>query len=160
MVVGLDEAKSIGLIFDAGSAAEYRLVMAFVKMLNDMGKQVHSLGFIPQKKQPGYLYEQDNWLYCQKHDFAWNLRLKKESLQAYVDNEFDLLIDVSPTSAFFAKYLSGLSSARYKVGRYNAEQLDLFDLMMQVPDNTEIQELMDHIIHYLKIIKKPIPNAK
>lgn len=159
MVMGLDEARSIGIVFDASTAADYRLITNHVKLLKDLGKKVTCIGFVQQKKLPGYLHHHVNWTFCQKKDFAWNLRLKTTPMKEFVTDEFDILIDLSSSELFFTKYLAGISKAKYKVGKFNPDQIDIFDLLMQVPDNSNLQELMDQIIHYLKIIKKPVINA-
>lgn len=160
MVMGFDEAKTVGVLFDASTAADYRLVMNYVKSLQDMGKSVRCLGFIQLKKRPGYLTDHHNWSYCQKADFGWNMRIKSETAMAFVNSEPDVLIDLSSSDLLYTKYLAGMSSARYKVGRFHNEQIDNYDLLIQVPETTKLQELMEHINHYLKIIKKPTPDAK
>jgi hypothetical protein len=160
MVMGFDEAKTVAVLFDASTAADYRLVMNYVKSLQDMGKRVICLGFIQLKKRPGYLTDHHNWSYCQKTDFGWNMRIKSETVLAFVNSEPDVLIDLSSSDLLYAKFLAGMSGARYKVGRFHAEQIDNYDLLIQVPETTSIQELMKHINHYLTIIKKPTPDAQ
>lgn len=158
--MGFDEARTIGLVFDASTAAEYRLVLNYVKTLQDMNKKVKCLGFYQGKRKPGYLTDQLNWSYCHKADLGWSLAVKSDQVARFVDEEFDVLIDLSPSSLFYTKYLSGMSNALYKVGRFHEEQINIYDLLIQVADSTKLQELMEHVNHYLKIIKKPIPDAK
>ena len=155
MVMGLDDAIKIGLVFDASEAADYRLTANFVKSLQDMGKKVQCMGYVQQKKLPGYLHHQVNWVFCQSKDFTWNLRAKTNLMNQFLDDQLDILIDLSPSTLFHTKYIAGISNAKYKVGRFNPEQVDIFDLLMQVPDDVNLNDLMTHIIHYLKIIKKP-----
>lgn len=160
MVVGLDDAHKIGLVFDASEAADYRLTANFVKTLQDTGKKVHCIGYAQQKKLPGYLNHQVNWVFCQKKDFAWNLKVKTHLMNQFVDDQLDILIDLSPSTLFHTKYIAGISNAKYKVGRFNPEQIDIFDLLIQVTDDVKLEDLMTHIIHYLKIIKKPESDVK
>lgn len=160
MVMGMDESKTVGIIFDANTAADYRLVMNYVKSIQDMGKKVSCLGFYSSKKKPGYLNDQPNWIYCHSSDFSLGLQIRNEKVAAFVDTSFDILIDLSPATLFYTKYLSGMSNASYKAGRYHAELVDLYDLFFQVTDTISLQELMKHINHYLQIIKKPVSDAK
>ena len=159
MVMGLDEADKIGIVYDASTAADYRLIAANVKLLQDLGKKVKCIGFVQQKKLPGFIHHHVNWTFCQKRDFAWNMKPKTHPMNEFVSDQLDILIDLSSSELFYTKYLAGISKAKYKVGKFNPEQIDIFDLLMQVPDDANVQELMDHIIHYLKIIKKPVINA-
>lgn len=159
MVMGLDESKRIGIIFDAGTAADHRLVAGFVKTLQDYGKKVSCLGYVPQKKLPGYLLSQMNWSFFQAGDFKWDLSLKTVALNDFIDDPFDILLDLSSTDLFLAKYVAALSAAKYKVGKYKTDQLEIYDLLMQVPDTVSLQEYINNITHYLRIIKKPIPDA-
>lgn len=160
MVMGMEESKTLGIIFDASTAADYRLVMNYVKSIQDTGKRVTSLGFYKTKHKPGYLNDQPNWVYCHPSDFGLGLQIRNEKIASFVDTSFDILIDLSPSEIFYTKYLSGMSNASYKAGRFQSDQVDLYDLFIQVPGNIGLQELMNHMNHYLQIIKKPVKHAK
>lgn len=160
MVMGLEESKTLGIIFDANTAADYRLVMNYVKSIQDKGKKVTALGFYKAKHKPGYLNDQPNWVYCHPSDFGLGLQIKNEKVVSFVDSSFDILIDLSPSDMFYTKYVSGMSNACYKAGRFHTDQVDLYDLFIQVPGHISLQELMNHMNHYLQIIKKPVKDAK
>ncbi|MFO7997410.1 MAG: hypothetical protein R6U86_00330 [Bacteroidales bacterium] len=159
MVMGLDESRTIGIIFDASEAAGYSHVVSLVAGLRDEGKKVRCMGFVRQKQKPDFLVDQIHFSFFQARDFSWSLKLKAPALKAFVENPTDLLLDLSPSGLFFPKYLAAIADARYKVGNFHPDQVEIYDLMIREPDPFSLKDFMDHCIQYLKIIKKPMSHA-
>jgi len=160
MVVGLEESRKIGLVYEASSEETYRMATDLAKELQKSGKRVKAMGFVPHKTKPDYLLDHLNFSYFSRKDFKWNLKLKTDTLKEFVNTEFDILIDLSPSDLFLVKYLSGLSGARYKTGKYHPEYVEVYDLMLQVDDAFPLDELIEHTINYLQMIKKPNTHAQ
>lgn len=154
-VTGLDEARSIGIIYDASEEESWKQVQAFVKKLLGDGKRVSSMGFFRQNVRPPFLIEQMHQSFFQKKDLSWNLRLKSTVLNVFAEAGFDILIDLSPSDVFLAKYLSGVSYARYKLGRFHPEMVDIYDLMIETDKPLPLRDMIEHCTHYLKLIKNP-----
>jgi hypothetical protein len=159
MVMGLLEAKNIGIVYDASTAADYRLVNQFVKTIEDRNLKVWGLGFIHDKKVPGYVNPHLRWDFFQSNDFSWDLSPRNSAITEFINIQFDILIDLAPAHVSQVKYVSAYSSAKYKVGIYHETQIDTYDLLLQVPGEAGLQVLMDQTMHYLKMIKKPSPDA-
>lgn len=159
MVYGFGEASTAAIIYVADTAANYRLIMNYIKSIQDMGLRVKSLGFFETKSRPGFVNENPGWYYCHKADFGLNMKIKSEEVIAFTYDEPDLLIDLSPPDYVYTKYLAGISRAHYKVGMFDTSQVDMYDLLLEVQANISLQDLMKHISHYLQIIKKPVSDA-
>jgi len=159
-VMGLEESRNIGLLYEASGEEIYRMAADLAKELQKSGKKVKALGFIPHKTKPDYLLDQLNFSYFSKKDFKWNLRLRTDTVKEFVTTEFDILIDLSPSDLLLVKHLGGLSKARYKTGKYHPEYVEVFDLMLQVDDDFPMNELIEHTLSYLKMIKKPNTHAQ
>jgi hypothetical protein len=159
MVMGLDESRVMGIIFDASESTSYSQVASLVTSLRESGKKVRAIGFVRQKHKPDYLVDQIHFSFCQSADFTWNLKLKTPSLVEFTDTETDLLLDLSPSGLFYPKYLAALCNARYKVGNYHPDQVEIYDLMIREKEPFELQEFIDHCLQYLRIIKKPVKHA-
>lgn len=154
-VVSLDQAKQVLVIYDASREDDHHAVCELVKTLQEKEKKVQTMGYVRQPALPEYLMEQLHTSYCRRQDFAWNLKLNTHVLQEFVDVEADILIDLSPPDLFLMKFLTSLSLARYKLGQYHPDMLDLYDLMIEAPKPMLVQEMIRHGLHYLQIIKPP-----
>ncbi len=154
-VTGLKEAKSVGILYDASEQETFKQVISLAKKLNEEGKKVWTMGFYRQKHRPAHLIEQLQDAFCHRKDFGWNLKLKSTVLEVFANKGFDILIDLSSAETFLMKFMSAYSYARYKIGTYHPEMVDLYDLMIESEKPLSISEMIDHSIHYLKLIKNP-----
>ena len=158
-VVGFDSARKIGILYDCSQEKHYREVVRLVKDLEQQGKTVHALGVVRQKKMPDYTLAQLNLSFCHRSDFSWRLSLKSPQLQNFIRSGFDLLIDLSPEDLILMKFVMGLSDATYKAGPYHQEYVEVYDLMISEKNEASLKELIEHMLHYLKIIN-PAPNEQ
>jgi len=79
-------------------------------------------------------------------------KIKSKEVSDFLNQEFDMLIDYTAADTIFAKFLTAMSKAKFKVG-YFTEDENLYDLMINVPiDNTK--EFNNELIKYLKILNK------
>lgn len=158
-VMGLDESRVVGIIFDASESADYSEVVSLVSSLRESGKKVRGMGFVRQKQKPDYLLDQIHFSFCQARDFSWTLKLKTPALVEFTESEMDLLLDLSPSGLFYPKYLAAITNARYKVGNYHPDQVEIYDMMIQEKEPFNVKEFISHCLQYLKIIKKPGKHA-
>ncbi len=154
-----EQARSIGVLFDASSQQEWQQTQQFVRQLESSGKKVMAMGFFRNKKSSQHLIEQMNMGFFQPADFSWNLKINNPRLSEFVGQPFDILFDVSAPELFYTKYLAGISAAGYKVGVFQQENVEVFDLMIRMPAQYALKELMQHAVFYLKMIKKPVSDV-
>ena len=151
-VVGFDAAKKIGILFDCSQKEHYLEVVSLIKELENQGKTVHALGFVRQKQLPEYTMARLNLSFCHHSDFSWFLKMKSPQLQNFSRSGFDLLIDLSPDDLFLMKLVAGISDATYKAGPFHDDYVDVYDLMIREKETASLKELIEHMLHYLKII--------
>jgi len=151
-VLGFDASQKIGILYDCSREAHYREVVMLVRQLEQQGKKVHALGFIRQKKMPEYTMAQLNFSFCHRSDFSLTLKLKNPQLQNFSRSGFDLLIDLSPEDLFHMKLMAGLSDATYKAGPFHDDYVEVYDLMIRESETASFKELIEHMLHYLKMI--------
>jgi hypothetical protein len=157
-VTGYEEANRIGILFDASSLESWSLCSEFIRKLESEGKKVKSLGYIKKKKQTKFLLEQMNMSFFHRSDLDWRLRRKNNRVLEFENISFDLLIDLSPAEILPTKFVAGISKARFKVGLFKQNNVEVFDLMINLKD-FELQELMQQVVFYLKMIKKPVAHV-
>jgi len=76
-------------------------------------------------------------------------KIKSETITAFLNREYDLLIDFTNASNIIEKYFSLAIKANFRVGFSNDEEI--YDLMILVKEG-EIKRFIDEMIRYFKII--------
>lgn len=71
-----------------------------------------------------------------------------------LEEEYDLLIDFTQKSFVPTDYFLALTKAKTKVGITNSENEYLFDLLIELKDNSDIAMYQKETIRYLKMINK------
>ena len=76
-----------------------------------------------------------------------------ERVDAYCNKNFDLLICAMTTDSKPLEYIAYLSKAKYRVGRFAENKTRLYDLMIQVDVNHDLNYLLQQMTHFLESIK-------
>lgn len=155
MVVGFENAKRLGVLFECNSADEYREILAIVKDLEKGGKSVFALIYINAKALPSYTMAQINFFYCLRNEIAWNLRIRNTHLFNFINSGFDMIIDLSSGNFFPLKYIAGLANAPYKVGIYNEAYVEVFDLLVRESSVQSVTMRAESVLDCIKMINPP-----
>jgi len=91
-----------------------------------------------------------------KKDFSYWGTPKNKQVDAFINTEFDLLIDISLSSSVYMQVIRALSRASLKAG-WSGSVPDYFDLSINVSKNPEPQFLVEQLTHYLNEINKTKP---
>lgn len=143
-------AKSAGILFSSPDEASYTAIKEFLLFLSQQDIKVIALGYAPSKKIPQqFLMRKGINFYCD-NDLNWYYKPKNELIDQFIDQEFDILFDLSIKDYFTVNYVGSLSKAAFKVGKQteNAYQ----DLVIDVNKNKSIEYLIEQIKHYLNIL--------
>ena len=135
----LSNAHSIGLLYLERDHAHYREVKDLAKYLQEeVGvKKISMLSYVDNHKKhiPGWLVKKlDSGYFC-KSDLNWYGKPQKE-VQAFIDCEFDILLDLELEPILPLKHVLVQSKAKMKVVAAQPEW-DIMDYDFQVVrDNT------------------------
>ncbi|MCX7745088.1 MAG: hypothetical protein N2167_11040 [Flavobacteriales bacterium] len=113
--VAWSAVKNIGLIFQADNQAMIREVEDLIKNWENEGKQVQVLVYISDTKKITF-EKRNHWQYCTKKDFSSAGVPKTEILQHFIQEPFDLLVDLNISGQIRLYTLSVLSKAKFKIG--------------------------------------------
>lgn len=149
---GYNQANTFGIMYDASTEENYRQIASLVKELQNDKKKVKTLGFFNMKDLPEYCFPQLSFEFCNAGNFAWNQKPKDKAVLDFIDSQYDVIIDLTPSDFFHIKYLMAISDASFKVGRFHEKYVDLYDLMIQIDDSTSQEETIKQTIFYLKMI--------
>jgi Family of unknown function (DUF6913) len=144
------EVRHIGILFNAADQSDYVSIEAYANQLKEENKKVEILGYIPLKHIEGIL----SYPYFTKKEINFFQIPNSQDVQDFINKEFDVLLHFSKEEELELEYISALSKAKMRVGKYNAEKLYCYDLMIEGQNQTEsIGDLIPVFNKYLKMIK-------
>ncbi|MBK8883679.1 MAG: hypothetical protein IPN67_15245 [Bacteroidales bacterium] len=157
---GFSKVRNIGIVWDASKTSEFSSLNRFHQRMADNKIDLTVLGYYPGKNLPDQ-YTAIRFLTCIKKDEI-NSFYHPDSTEthSFINNPFDILIDINFDKQFPLSYVTELSKARLKVGLFDNETAPSpFDLMMEVKKPADVDVYLNDIIHYLEMIKDK-PNKK
>ena len=138
-MVNLETAKSIGILFDATDPARRDRVLKYVEELKKKNKSVKSLGYFDSKlENTNFVFK-----YFNAKNIDWAYRPTGEEVNFFIQQPFDLLINLEPETKTYTEYITALSKANLKIGPYT-ENTYCYDLMIDTGEkdlNHFIQEI-------------------
>jgi len=146
--VNLKNAISIGIIYPLGSEEEYNRVSLFTKKLQEQGKKVHVIGLYHYNRVPVFYIPKLSYDLLLPKDIDIFYRPSTQFVTQFINEEFDMLIDLSSPDNFTLQYIAILSRAHFKLGRMIDDRPLPYDLMIDTGPNIDSQELINQIIHY------------
>jgi len=152
-VCNLENAKSIGILYDATNESQINQIQPFVSYFFDLKKDVKALGYVNSKKllychTPKLQYD---FFYLK--DLNWYKKPENYIIDNFIKKEYDILINLCDSSCIPIKYLVASSIARFKIGQYE-DGYEIYDLMISLKKDKSLDKLMSEIKHYLQLINK------
>jgi hypothetical protein len=156
----IDQVKKIGLVWDASQLNDFASLSKFYQKMQERNVEVSIMGYFPGKILPDQ-YTAIRYLTCirkEEVDFFYH-PVSSES-NSFINNRFDVLIDVNFKNILPLRCLTSLSNAAFKVGLFNEKDDSLFDLMMELKMPVDVDNYLAQSLHYLEMINskedKPI----
>ncbi len=146
--------RTIGIAWDASKPAEFASLSRFHQKMEEMRIDLKVLGYFPGKNLPDQ-YTAIRFLTCIRKDEI-NKFYHPDSAEArsFINNPFDILIDINPGKLVPLRYITSLSMAGLKVGLSDNEGPDSpFDLMLEIKNTADIDSYLSQVVHYLGMIK-------
>jgi hypothetical protein len=140
----LENAASVGLLFEATVLEDRNTVLRFAEQLKSKGKKVKLLGYFNEKLKSGD-FPFDHF---DKKQLDWALRPKSETITNFANQTFDLLINVSPKTVLPLDYIAACSKARFRVGPFT-ENTFCYDLMIDQDEKKGLEEFLRQVQFYL-----------
>jgi len=146
--VNLNEAKEIGILFDATDTDQKQLVENLAKQLKDQNKKTVLLGFYNFPK-PAINFSFD---YFNKKNLNWRLAPVGHTVESFIQRKFDILINLSVKEILPLEYISALSQANFRVGPYEKNKTYCYDLMIDTGEEKDLKNLIEQVKHYLHLM--------
>jgi len=150
----IDQVKDIGIVWDATNIKEFSFLSKFHQKMHERQIEVKIIGYYPGKELPDQ-YTALRYLSCIRRNEI-NLFYIPVSTESdfFIKKPFDVLIDINFNNVFPLTYVTSLSSARLKVGLFDAARDDsVFDLMIELKKPFFVEGYLNELIRYLEMIK-------
>lgn len=151
--VTFDEAKTIGILYNATSEKNYEIVKQFVKEIRAQQKDVMALGYIDKREIPDMRYAKLGLDFFTRKAVNWKMKPKHPSVNNFINSDFDILINLNTEKCIPLKYISAMTRAKFKVGRFDKKNILFCDLMIKVGETMGLKDFIEQITHYLKLLK-------
>ena len=152
-VSNLENAKSIGILYEATDAAQIKKIEPFVKYFFELKKDVKALGYVNKKKLDNHHIPKLNYDFFYLKDLNWYYKPQNYIINNFVKKEYDILINLSDSNCIPIKYLVASSLAHFKIGQFE-DGFEIYDLMIKLDKEKSKERLMEEIKHYLNLINK------
>jgi len=149
----LNSAKNIGILFDAIDPKQQKRVVDFVDILiKKHGMQVQTLGFVSNPELISAFHGQNGFKYFSKKDFNWYGSIENVLVQDFINEPFNIFIDLSLESSYPLEYITSLTQANFTVGQFNESKLS-YDFMIDIKKDYTLDNLIKQIHIYLSMIQ-------
>lgn len=148
----LDNAKTIGVLYNDDDERFFNKIRAFCKEIKDKPniKSIRALGFVDAKEKmlPIWQSQKLEYGYFTQDDLNWHLR-PINRVTAFKNEDFDILIDFTNGNTVPILYLFKESKAKMKVA-IKATKADQFaDFMLIMKSTPSIEEYIAQLKKYL-----------
>lgn len=156
--VAFDDAKSIGIIYDATDNDDYELVKNYVKELRDQKKEVLALGFVNQDELPNMRFSKLGLDFFTRKNLNWYFKPSHPMVSKFIDGDFDILIFLNVENMLPLKYVAAATKARFKIGKYDSKNSRYCDFMIKTEEHIPLKQFINLVNQYLKIFRNAQPS--
>ena len=149
----LNNSKSIGVLWnpaDEGSIETYELLR---KALQSKGIKSSGLAYIDSNREMETLGTITHSGFLHRRNVRWFGRPQTGDGMHFVNEHFDILIDLSIAKTIASQYILVYSQATFKVGWQGVEQ-NYYDLNIDVSEKPLCRYLMEQAVYYLESINE------
>ncbi len=155
-IKNLHDARRIGILYALNEISDYDVVSEFVSRLQHDHKEVKALGFVKNKNLVNRFLPKLSYDFFSKKDVNWFNTPVHPKVKDFIQQEFDILIDLSPGEIVPLKYIAGHSMAHCRVGRDTNDRTNCFDLMIDASPSMPVSEFIRQVTHYLSVINSNV----
>ncbi len=143
-------AQTAGILFNSPDENSFEAIKNFMSFLAQNELKVIALGYIPSKRIPENYLMRKGFNFYSKSDLNWYYKPKNEMINQFIDQEFDILFDLSVKDYFTVHYVGSLSKASFKIGRQTEN--GYHDFLIDINKNNTVDYLIEQIKHYLGLL--------
>ncbi|MEO1054283.1 MAG: hypothetical protein AAFX87_26840 [Bacteroidota bacterium] len=141
-------AELMGILFTADDRGKHQEVKRLIKNLEEDGKKVEVLSFVPKKKENlDFVFD-----YFTDKDVSFLGKFTAEQVVKFVNRPFDFLYCIDMTTHPLTEKIMAMSKAKCRVGKYNEGKSKFFEMMMGSGNISSYHTLVDEMYRYTKVL--------
>jgi hypothetical protein len=149
-----EKVKTVGILFDATNVEDFDIVKRYVVYLREHLKKVKVIGFFSTKDIPSLTYSKLEYDFFSTKELNWSGKPSSVIIQNFIDEEYDLLIDLNIRDHFPLRYISALSKAKFKVGKFDENDTEIYDMMIDADNTKTVKYFLRQIDTYITMLNK------
>lgn len=146
-------AKTVAILFDADKPEDFNEILEFGKFLEDNHTETELLGLTNSKDIHNDIYLRGGSNILTLKDLNWYYKPVSSIATKFLNTNFDILFILTFDESYPVRYLSTLSRAHFKVGKYTESATNDIDFMINIDKNPKTQYLIAQIKTYIPILK-------
>jgi hypothetical protein len=140
-------SENFGIIFSVEDRQKHDLIKDLIKRLEQDGKKVQVLEFLPKKKEnPEFMFD-----FFTIDDLSFWGNINSERAAKFMNTAFDYLFYIDSQSNPLVLNLLARSKAHCRVGKFNETDSPYFEMMIE--DNGNTKSLIDNVYKYTRQLK-------
>jgi hypothetical protein len=145
--------RKIGIVWDASNPDEFPFLSKFCQKMQEKNIDVRIIGYFPGNNLPDQ-YTAIRFLTCiRRKELDFFYHPVSSDANTFMNNQFDVLIDINFKKILPLQYISSLSNAAFKVGVFETGTADApFELMIEMKNPVEVDAYLVQVIQYLEMI--------
>ena len=152
-IVSFDDAKKIGIVYNASDESDSDCVKNYVKNVrSNFKKDILAMGFVDKNKLPAGQYAQFGLDFFTRKDLNFRMIPSNPIVTNFINEPFDILINLNGRS-FPLRYITAMSRARFKIGSFTNVGTECFDMMVSIEGDPGIKTVIEEIEHFLRLIR-------
>lgn len=153
VVHNLDSARTFGIVYEYKSEDEFKVIEDLITQLKTRKIEVKALIYLPYVKLLNYIPQKLSIDFFTPNDLDAFSIPKGQRATEFIASPFDILIDLNTNKMFALEYVTALSEASYKLGVYDENKQNIYDLMLKMPAKTKLPDIIEQSLHYLDMLK-------
>jgi hypothetical protein len=130
-VCNISDARHIGIIYNATEFVSFEIIRNLVKELTHNSAKVTVLGYVDSKKLIDHYLYRKGFDFFSKNELNWYSKPVSPVVEHFIEEKFDLLISLSLEEYYPIRYITALSPALFKAGKYSDNEHYL-DFMIDI----------------------------
>ncbi len=139
VVCNINNAKKIGIIYNATHLVSFEIIRNFVKDLSQKKISVTALGYVNSKKLIDHYLYRKGFYFFTKSNLNWFDKPVTDAVEEFIKIPFDILINLSLEEYYPVQYVVALSISTFKAGRYFDEP-NYLDFMIDIEKEKKVMK--------------------
>lgn len=149
----LQNAATIGIIYNASNEEICNKIKAFVKILRDDKKKVKALGYVNGKISEAHHLSKLEFDFFSPADLNWYGHQNSPVINNFINEKFDILLDLNFDNCKPTYYIAALSQSTFKVGKLSSQNKLSHDFLIDIgQSNNGIDFFIKQVQHYLQLM--------